>query len=166
MAGLEVEAVEQVGDEIRGVIVGEGLTIEELTESKKPIRYCRVAVSDAELTAYPETVTGVICGAVDFKVGDRVAFATGGRSCRRFRDHRPRSSGGISEGMTCAVDELGIGEDDSGILILPPDPPSGRLRRVRRAARRRARHHRDPDRGYAVSIRGVVRELATAYQVP
>jgi phenylalanyl-tRNA synthetase beta chain len=50
-AGLEVEAVEQVGHDVHGVIVAQVLTIEELTGFKKPIRYCRVATSDAELTA-------------------------------------------------------------------------------------------------------------------
>jgi phenylalanyl-tRNA synthetase beta chain len=167
-AGLEVEAVEQAGHDIRGVIVGQVLTIEELTEFKKPIRYCRVAVSDAELTADPETVTGVICGATNFKPGDRVAFATVGAILPGgFEITAARKYGRISEGMICAVDELAIGEDHSGILILAPDTPLG-VDFVEYAGLR------DdvlditvtPDRGYAVSIRGVARELATAYQVP
>ena len=52
----------------------------ELTGFKKPVRYCRVAVSEDELTKDPETLTGVICGAVNFSEGDRVAFATVGGS--------------------------------------------------------------------------------------
>jgi phenylalanyl-tRNA synthetase beta chain len=167
-AGLEVEAVEQVGHDIRGVIVGQVLTVEELTEFKKPIRYCRVAVSDAELAADPATVTGVICGATNFKAGDRVAFATVGAVLPGgFEITAAKKYGRISEGMICAVDELAIGEDHSGILILPPDTPLG-VDFVEYAGLR------DdvlditvtPDRGYAVSIRGVARELATAYQVP
>ena len=167
-AGLEVEAVEQVGHDIRGVIVGQVLTVEELTEFKKPIRYCRVAVSDAELTADPATVTGVVCGATNFTAGDRVAFATVGAILPGgFEITAAKKYGRISEGMICAVDELGIGEDHSGILILPPDTPLG-VDFVEYAGLR------DdvlditvtPDRGYAVSIRGVARELATAYQVP
>src|SRR3984957_20331066 len=74
-AGLEVEAVEQVGHDVLGVIVAQVLTIEELTGFKKPIRYCRVATSDTELTADPLAVTGVICGATNFTAGDRGAFA-------------------------------------------------------------------------------------------
>jgi len=167
-AGLEVEAVEQVGHDIRGVIVAQVLTIEELTEFKKPIRYCRVAVSEAELTADPESVTGVICGATNFKAGDRVAFATVGAVLPGgFEITAAKKYGRVSEGMICAVDELAIGEDHSGILILPPDTPLG-VDFVEYA------QLRDdvlditvtPDRGYAVSIRGVARELATAYQVP
>jgi hypothetical protein len=49
-AGLEVETVEQVGHDIRGVVIGQVLTVEELTEFKKPIRYCRVAVSTWPMT--------------------------------------------------------------------------------------------------------------------
>jgi phenylalanyl-tRNA synthetase beta chain len=167
-AGLEVEAVEQVGHDIRGVIVAQVLTIEELTEFKKPIRYCRVAVSDAELTADPATLTGVICGATNFKAGDRVAFATPGAILPGgFEITEARKYGRISQGMICAVDELGIGEDHSGILILAPDTPLG----VDFVEYARLRDDVlditvTPDRGYAVSIRGVARELATAYQVP
>src|ERR1700730_12340927 len=168
LAGLEVEAVEQVGHDVRGVITAQVMTIEELAGFKKPIRYCRVATSDAELAAEPETLTGVICGATNFSVGDRVAFATVGAVLPGgFEITAAKKYGLISEGMICAVDELAIGEDHSGILILPPDTPLG-VDFVEYAGLR------DdvlditvtPDRGYAVSIRGVARELASAYQVP
>jgi phenylalanyl-tRNA synthetase beta chain len=168
LAGLEVEAVEPVGHDVQGVITAQVITVEELTGFKKPIRYCRVAVSDAELSADPETLTGVICGAVNFAPGDRVAFATVGATLPGgFEITAARKYGRISEGMICAVDELGIGEDHSGILILPPDTPLG----VDFAAHAGLRDDVleitvTPDRGYAVSIRGVARELASAYQVP
>ena len=167
-AGLEVEAVEQVGHDVHGVITAQVITIEELTGFKKPIRYCRVAVSEDELTRDPETLTGVICGAVNFSEGDRVAFATVGATLPGgFEITRAKKYGRISEGMICAVDELGIGEDHTGILILSPDTPLG----VDFAAYAELRDDVleitvTPDRGYAVSIRGVARELASAYQVP
>ena len=167
-AGLEVETVEQVGHDVHGVITAQVITIEELTGFKKPIRYCRVAVTDAELTADPETLTGVICGAVNFNEGDRVAFATVGAVLPGgFEITAAKKYGRISEGMICAVDELGIGEDHTGILILPPDTPLG----VDFTAYANLRDDVleitvTPDRGYAVSIRGVARELASAYQVP
>src|ERR1700761_4606473 len=167
-AGLEVEAVEQVGHDVHGVITAQVITIEELTGFKKPIRYCRVATTDSELAEDPETLTGVICGATNFSAGDRVAFATVGALLPGgFEITAAKKYGRVSEGMICAVDELGIGEDHSGILILPPDTPLG----VDFTA---YAHLRDdvleitvtPDRGYAVSIRGVARELASAYRVP
>jgi len=166
-AGLEVEGVEQVGHDIHGVIVAQVLTIEELSGFKKPIRYCRVAISDAELTADPASVTGVICGATNFKPGDRVAFATVGAELPGgFEITAAKKYGRTSEGMICAVDELGIGEDHSGILILPPDAPLG-ADFVEYAGLRDDVLDLTvtPDRGYAVSIRGVARELASAYEV-
>ncbi len=167
-AGLEVEGIEQVGHDVLGVITAQVITVEELTGFKKPVRYCRVAVSDAELAADPEKLTGVVCGAVNFTAGDRVAFATVGATLPGgFEITAAKKYGRLSEGMICAVDELGIGEDHSGILILPPDTPLG----VDFAEYAGLPDHVlditvTPDRGYAVSIRGVARELASAYQVP
>ena len=166
-AGLEVEAVDPVGHDVTGVITAQVITIEELSGFKKPVRYCRVAVSEAELTAEPASLTGVICGAVNFAAGDRVAFATVGATLPGgFAITAAKKYGRVSEGMICAVDELGIGEDHSGILILPPDTPLG----LDFAAY--AGLPDDvlditvtPDRGYAVSVRGIARELASAYQV-
>ena len=167
-AGLEVEAVEQAGHDVHGVITAQVMAIEELTGFKKPIRYCRVAVSDAELAADPEALTGVICGAVNFKEGDRVAFAVVGATLPGgFEITAAKKYGRTSRGMICAVDELGIGEDHSGILVLPPDTPLG-VDFVDYAGLRDdvLEITVTPDRGYAVSVRGVARELASAYQVP
>jgi phenylalanyl-tRNA synthetase beta chain len=179
-AGLEVESFEAVGHDIRGIVVAQVLSIEELTGLKKPIRYCRVAVSDVQLTLDPEEASGVICGAFNFAVGDRVALALpgavlpggSGRGDRgegspRMEISARRTYGRMSEGMICAVDELGIGEDHSGILVLPPDAPLG-VDFVEYAGLRDEvlEIAVNPDRGYAVSIRGVARELAGAYGVP
>jgi phenylalanyl-tRNA synthetase beta chain len=167
-AGLEVEAVEQVGHDVHGVVTAQVVAIEELTGFKKPVRYCRVAVSDEELAKDPETLTGVICAAVNFSVGDRVVFAAVGATLPGgFEIKVAKLYRRITNGMLCAVDELGIGEDHSGLLVLPPDTPLG----VDFAEYADLRDDVldisvNPDRGYAVSVRGVARELATAYQVP
>jgi phenylalanyl-tRNA synthetase beta chain len=167
-AGLEVEAVEPAGHDIHGVVVGQVLTIEELTEFKKPIRYCRVATSEAQLTEDPEKAAGVICGAANFAAGDRIALARPGAVLPGgFEIGARKTYGHVSEGMICSARELAIGDDHTGILVLPPDAPLG-------ADFVEYAHLRDdvleitvtPDRGYAVSIRGVARELASAYQVP
>jgi len=168
LAGLEVEAVEPVGHDVHGVITAQVITIEELTGFKKPIRYCRVAVSEEELIKDPEALTGVICGATNFREGDRVVFAAVGATLPGgFEITAAKKYGRISQGMICAVDELGIGEDHSGILILPRQTPLG----VDFTAYAQLRDDIleitvTPDRGYAVSVRGVARELASAYQVP
>jgi len=170
-AGLEVESLESVGYDIRGVVVAQVLSIEELTgplNLKKPIRYCRVAVSEAQLDAPPDEASGVICGAVNFAVGDRVALALPGAMLPGgFEIGARQTYGHISEGMICSASELAIGDDHTGILVLPPDAPLG-------ADFVAYAHLRDevleiavtPDRGYAVSVRGLARELASAYGVP
>ena len=167
-AGLEVESLESVGHDIRGVVVAQVLSIEELTGLKKPIRYCRVAVSDSQLAGPPDEASGVICGAVNFAVGDRVALALPGAVLPGgFEIGARKTYGHISEGMICSVSELAIGDDHSGILVLPPDAPLGAdfvsYAKLRDEVFELAV---TPDRGYAVSVRGIARELASAFGVP
>jgi phenylalanyl-tRNA synthetase beta chain len=167
-AGLEVESVESAGHDVRDVVVGQVLTITELTEFRKPIRYCRVAVSEAEAAGAPEDAAGVICGATNFAVGDKIALAQPGAVLPGgFEIGARKTYGHVSEGMICSAKELAIGDDHTGILVLEPEAPLG-VDFVEYAALR------DevldiavtPDRGYAVSVRGVARELASAYGVP
>jgi len=167
-AGLEVESVESVGHDIRGVLVAQVLSIEELTGLKKPIRYCRVAVSEAQLEAPAEEASGVICGAVNFAVGDRVALARPGAVLPGGFEIGARTTyGHISEGMICSASELALGDDHTGILVLPADAPLG-ADFVSYAGLRDEVFEIavTPDRGYAVSVRGLARELASAFGVP
>ena len=170
-AGLEVESVESVGHDIRGVVVAQVLSIEELTgplKLKKPIRYCRVAVSDSQLAGPPDEASGVICGAVNFAVGDRVALALPGAVLPGgFEIGARKTYGHISEGMICSASELALGDDHTGILVLPADAPLG-ADFVSYAGLRDEVFEIavTPDRGYAVSVRGLARELASAFGVP
>ncbi|MES9607821.1 MULTISPECIES: phenylalanine--tRNA ligase subunit beta [Actinomadura] len=165
-AGLEVETVESAGADIAGpLVVGEVLEIEELTGFKKPIRHCQVNVGDANGTGEPQSI---ICGATNFAVGDRVVVVLpGGVLPGGFEIGARKTYGRMSAGMICSVTELGIGDDHGGILVLPPDAPVG-------ADAIEMLGLRDdvldiavtPDRGYALSIRGIAREAAIAYGVP
>lgn len=165
-AGLEVETVEQAGADITGpLVVGEVLAIEELTGFNKPIRYCQVDVGRANGTGEPQNI---ICGATNFAAGDRVVvILPGGVLPGGFQIGSRKTYGRLSEGMICSLTELGIGDDHSGILVLPPATPVG-------ADAVELLGLRDdvldiavtPDRGYALSIRGIAREAATAYGVP
>jgi phenylalanyl-tRNA synthetase beta chain len=167
-AGLEVESFESVGHDVRGVVVAQVLSIEELTGLKKPIRYCRVAVSESQLASPPDEASGVICGATNFAVGDRVALALPGAVLPGgFEISARRTYGHVSEGMICSVLELGIGDDHTGILVLPRDAPLGADFVAYAGLRDEVIDIAvNPDRGYAVSVRGVARELALAYSVP
>ena len=169
-AGLEVETVKPVGQDIHGVVVAEVVEIEELTGFRKPVRFCRVR--DGRETAgsgagSPAELRGVICGATNFSAGDRVPLALPGAQLPGgFQISAKKAYGRMSEGMICSAAELAIGEDHSGILVLPPDAPLGEDFVAYAGL---ADHVLDiavnPDRGYALSIRGVARELATSYDV-
>ncbi|MFC6883063.1 MULTISPECIES: phenylalanine--tRNA ligase subunit beta [Actinomadura] len=162
-AGLEVETVDRAGADITGpLVVGEVLAIEELTGFKKPIRYCRVDVGRANGSGEPQNI---VCGAVNFAVGDRVVvILPGGVLPGGFQIGARKTYGHLSEGMICSVSELGIGEDHDGILVLPPDAEIG-------ADAIELLGLRDdvldiaitPDRSYCLSIRGIAREAAIAY---
>jgi phenylalanyl-tRNA synthetase beta chain len=164
---LEVEALEPVGYDISGVVVAQVLSIEELTEFKKPIRYCRMATEDGHEPGTAGNL-GVVCGATNFAVGDKVALAAPGSTLPGgFEIGARKTYGKLSEGMICAVDELGIGDDHSGILVLPADAPLG-ADFVAYAGLRDDVFDITvtPDRGDCVSVRGVARELAIAFGVP
>ncbi|MBW8486563.1 phenylalanine--tRNA ligase subunit beta [Actinomadura parmotrematis] len=166
-AGLEVETVEQAGAGITGpIVVGRVLEIEELAGFKKPIRYCAVDVGDANGTGEPQRI---VCGATNFAAGDLVVvILPGGELPGGFKIGSRKTYGRLSEGMICSVTELGIGDDHSGILVLPPGTAEVGADAVELLGMR------DevldiavtPDRGYCLSIRGVAREAATAYDVP
>src|SRR5882757_8177853 len=167
-AGLEVESVESAGHDIRGVVVAQVLSIEELTGIKKPIRYCRVAVSEGQLAGPPDEASGLICGATNFAVGDRVALALPGAVLPGgFEIGARKTYGHISEGMICSASELALGDDHTGILVLPADAPLGEDFVSYAGLRDEVFEIAvTPDRGYAVSVRGLARELASAFVVP
>ncbi|MET9899367.1 phenylalanine--tRNA ligase subunit beta [Streptomyces sp. NPDC006446] len=166
-AGLEVETVEQLGADLKGpLVVGQVLTIEELTEFKKPIRFCTVDVGTANGTGEPQEI---VCGARNFAVGDKVVVVLPGAVLPgNFAIAARKTYGKTSHGMICSGDELGMGDDGSGgIIVLPPEVEVGTdaielLQLVDEVLDIAV----TPDRGYALSLRGVAREAAIAYGLP
>lgn len=166
-AGLEVETVEQLGADLKGpLVVGQVLTIEELTEFKKPIRFCTVDVGTANGTGEPQEI---VCGARNFAVGDKVVVVLPGAVLPgNFAIAARKTYGKTSHGMICSGDELGMGDDGShGIIVLPPEHEVGTdaielLQLVDEVLDIAV----TPDRGYALSMRGVAREAAIAYGLP
>ncbi|MFG2756352.1 phenylalanine--tRNA ligase subunit beta [Streptomyces wuyuanensis] len=166
-AGLEVETVEQLGAGLTGpLVVGRVLTIEELTEFKKPIRFCTVDVAQANRTGEPQEI---ICGARNFAVGDKVVVALPGAVLPGdFQIAERKTYGRVSRGMICSSDELGMGEDPAhGIIVLPPEIEVGTdATELLELFDEVLDIAVTPDRGYALSMRGVARETATAYGLP
>ncbi|MGE5137601.1 MAG: phenylalanine--tRNA ligase subunit beta [Gemmatimonadota bacterium] len=159
-AGLEVETVEPAGQDITGVVVARVTAVEELTGFRKPVRYCQVDDGSGQ-------ERGVICGAVNFAAGDMVPLALPGAVLPGgFEITARKTYGHVSDGMICSARELAIGDEHAGIMVLPAGAPLG-ADFVAYAGL--ADHVFDiavtPDRGYALSIRGIARELASAYGV-
>ncbi|MFJ4916371.1 phenylalanine--tRNA ligase subunit beta [Streptomyces sp. NPDC088726] len=165
--GLEVETVEQTGAGLKGpLVVGKVLTIEELEGFKKPIRFCTVDVGAANGTGEPQEI---VCGARNFAVGDKVVVVLPGAVLPGdFAIASRKTYGKTSHGMICSGDELGMGDDGSGgIIVLPPEHEAGTdaielLQLVDEVLDIAV----TPDRGYCLSMRGVARETAIAYGLP
>ena len=172
-AGLEVETVDVLGAEVTGpLVVARVLSVEELTEFKKPIRFCRVEVGagNGELVdGVTTSQRGVICGASNFVAGDLVVVALPGAVLPGgFAIASRQTYGRVSDGMITSERELGLGDDHSGIIVLPAGSgePGDSGYDVLGLGDEVLDIAVTPDRGYALSIRGVAREVAGAYGLP
>ncbi len=161
--GIEVEEVVDLASTVDGpLVVGRVLEIEELTGYKKRIRYCQVDVGEA-------APRGIICGAFNFAVGDLVVVAPPGTVLPGgFAIAARRTYDRISDGMICSARELGIGDDHTGIIVLPPDSaaPGDPARPLVGLDDIVLDLEVTPDRGYCLSVRGIARELSHALGVP
>jgi len=166
-AGFEVEGVEAVGG-LAGVVVGEVLAIEEVAAKKKNVRWCQVRVTEPVASDPESGVRGIICGAFNFAVGDRVAVALPGSVLPGgFEITARKTYGHVSDGMICSERELGISDEHHGILVLPKGAPLGaHVAELLDLADDVLDIAITPDRGYALSIRGLAREAATAFGLP
>jgi phenylalanyl-tRNA synthetase beta chain len=159
--GHEVEDVITLGPVSGPLKVGRVSTIEELTEFKKPIRACTVDVGEG-------TDRDIVCGATNFAVGDLVAVALPGATLPGdFQIATRKTYGRTSDGMICSAAELGMGTDHSGILVLPAGTaePGDDAIAVLGLDDVVFDLAITPDRGYGLSVRGVAREIACAYDL-
>lgn len=159
--GHEVEEVLTLGPVEGPLTVGRVSAIEELTEFKKPIRACLVDVGEGEDRA-------IICGATNFAVGDLVVVALPGTTLPGgFAITARKTYGRSSDGMICSASELGLGADHSGILVLPPGTaePGAAGAEVLGLDDVVFNLAITPDRGYCMSVRGLAREIACAYEL-
>ena len=162
--GHEVEDVITLGPVTGPVRVGRVTGIEELTEFKKPIRACTVDVGAGGTAAERE----IVCGATNFAVGDLVVVALPGATLPGdFQIAGRKTYGRTSDGMICSAAELGLGADHSGILVLPPGTalPGDDAADVLGLDDVVFDLAVTPDRGYCMSVRGIAREIACAYDL-
>ncbi|MCD4535052.1 phenylalanine--tRNA ligase subunit beta [Nocardioides sp. cx-169] len=166
--GLKLEAIERPGEAITGpLVVGRVLTMEpEPQKNGKTINWCTVDVGDANGTGEPQ---GIVCGAHNFAPGDLVVVVLpGGVLPGDFAISARKTYGHTSAGMICSAAELGLGEDHDGIIVLPADAgvPGESAFGLLGLDEEIIEFEINPDRAYALSLRGVAREAALAYGVP
>jgi phenylalanyl-tRNA synthetase beta chain len=117
-AGIETKNIETRGANIDKVIVS------QITASSRHPNADRLTV--CEVDDGSGTKRQIVCGATNYKVGDKVPLALPGAKLPNETEIRKSKLRGVeSEGMLCSPIELGLGEDASGLLILSPDTKVG-----------------------------------------
>src|SRR6266702_1251763 len=117
-AGIETEKIETRGANIDNVIVS------QITASSRHPNADRLTVCEVDDGSGMKRQ--IVCGATNYKVGDKVPLALPGAKLPNGTEIRNSKLRGVeSEGMLCSPIELGLGEDASGLLILSPDAKIG-----------------------------------------
>jgi len=118
LSGIEIEAVQSYGADIDNVIVG------EITASSRHPDADRLSV--CQVNDGTEIQRQIVCGATNYKVGDKVPLALPGAVLPNGLKIRESKLRGVeSEGMLCSAIELGLGQDAAGLLILSPSSRIG-----------------------------------------
>lgn len=168
MLGLKLEGISTPADAITGpLVVGKVLTIDkEPQKNGKVINWCTVDVADANGSGEPQ---GIICGAHNFEVGDLVVVCLPGAVLPgNFEISARKTYGHISAGMICSERELGLGDDHAGIIVLPADAgaPGTNAFDVLGLDDPVIEFEINPDRAYALSLRGIARDAALGFGAP
>jgi phenylalanyl-tRNA synthetase beta chain len=162
--GLKLESLQRPGHDITGpLVIGRVLTVEpEPQKNGKTINWCTVDVGDANGTGEPQ---GIVCGAHNFGVGDLVVVVLpGGVLPGPFEISARKTYGHLSAGMICSAKELDLGDNHEGIIVLPADAgkPGDDVFELLQLRDEVIEFEINPDRAYALSLRGVAREAALA----
>ena len=153
MVGLEIDAMEKLGEGLDSVIVARLASVEPHPEADR-LTLCQVETGS-------ETVQ-VVCGATNHRSGDLVALAQVGSVLPGdFKIKKSKIRGVESQGMLCSEKELHLAEESAGIMILPPGLTLGQpvfaalgLKDVRLEL------GLTPNRADCLSVIGVAREVA------
>jgi phenylalanyl-tRNA synthetase beta chain len=117
-AGIETKNIEMHGAKVEQVIVS------QITASSRHPNADRLTV--CEVDDGSGTKRQIVCGATNYKVGDKVPLALPGAKLPNGTEIRKSKLRGVeSEGMLCSPIELGLGSDAAGLLILSPEAKVG-----------------------------------------
>lgn len=157
--GIEVEAVDEPGREIRGVIAARIIDVVPHPDADK-LRLADVDYGDGQ--------TRVVCGAPNIEAGMVVPFAPAGATLPGgFTLERRKIRGVVSDGMILSPKELELSDDHEGILALDPATAVGvDVREVLGLDDVIFEVAITPNRPDAMSIVGIARELAAHFHVP
>lgn len=158
MIGQEVEAIEIQGKDLENVVVGQIIEYEKHPEAEK-LTLLKVAVGENETLQ-------IVCGAPNHKLGDKVVVAKIGASLPGdFKIKKSKIRGVESQGMLCSEVELGLGTDNSGIIILPETAKIGEeYRKILGLNDVIFELEITPNRPDCLSHIGIAREVAAYYK--
>lgn len=105
------------GSDLSGVVVAEIMSVENHPDSKK-LHLLKVDAGDGQLT-------DVVCGAPNVRVGLKTAFAKVGAKIGELEITPRKLAGYTSNGMCCSEKEIGISDDNSGIMEITDDLANG-----------------------------------------
>ncbi len=148
------------------LVVGRVLSIvKEPQKNGKTINWCRVDVGPEHND--PDGARGIVCGAHNFVEGDLVVVSLPGTvlPALGFEITARKTYGHVSDGMICSSAELGLAGDASGIIVLDADSaaPGDDAIALLGLGDEILDLEVNPDRAYALSLRGVGRDTALAY---
>ena len=150
--GVEVEAVEPVAPPFDRVVVGVVLSMEKHPRADR-LHVCQVNTGAAPLT--------IVCGAPNVRAGMRVPVALAGARLPGLEIKIAKVRDVESHGMLCSARELGLSDEASGLLELPPDAPVGAaVREVLDLDDQLLTTKPTPNRGDCLSVLGMAREVA------
>lgn len=159
LTGTAVESVHTAGAALDGVVVGQILTKDRHPESDK-LWVTTVAVGAEESVQ-------IVCGAQNFEAGDKVPVALVGATLPNGLTIKKAKLRGVeSRGMNCSADELGLGGEHDGLLILPADAPVGvPFAQYQGLSDTILELEITPNRPDCLAVVGVAREVGAVYGV-
>jgi phenylalanyl-tRNA synthetase beta chain len=178
LTAFDLKLEEIVSSGISGpLVVGRVLSlVKEEQKNGKTINWCRVDVGAHNEASVPDAPgddvpsRGIVCGAHNFVEGDLVVVSLPGTvlPALGFEISARKTYGHVSDGMICSGAELGVPGDPSGIIVLEPGSaePGDDAISLLGLGEEVLDLEVNPDRAYALSMRGVARDAAIAFGAP